>query len=192
MLPSVITTSRVSVYAVDDQGTTGSLVGTGALVGPRTVLVRAPLSTALARGGAQPRLRVGIATSASDLVEILDPTEVQVFRLEEDLLVGLMLSTPALSPSDQMAGLEDARDERSAARAVQAHLAVRTDPDVSALLAADAERRTITLPTDGVGYPGEEAPPDEFNPFCKLLGHGRWCSHLSEESSDPAPVAVDA
>ncbi len=176
MLHAVSTASRVWVCAVDDEGATGPLVGTGALVAPQTIVVRAPLSTALARGGASPRLRVGIASTAGDLVEVLDPADVLVVRSEEGPLVGLTLAAPVRSRADRVPGLEEAEDEQDAARAVRAHLAGRTDPDVSALFAGDAEQATDALSSHDAER-GQETSRAEKNPLCLLLGHGRWCDH---------------
>lgn len=176
MLHRVSTTSRVWVYAVDDQGATGPLVGTGALVAPKTIVVRAPLSTALARSHAVPRLRVGITSTAGDLVEVLDPGDVLVLRSEEGPLVALTLAVPARSPADQVAGLDDAEDEQDAARAMQAHLAGRTDPDVSALFAGEEGQSTDPPSSDDV-EPEMEASRADKNPLCMLFGHRRWCGH---------------
>ncbi len=171
MLCAMSTTSRVWVHAVDDQGATGPPVGTGALVTPQTIVVRAPLSTALARGRARPRLRVGIATTGGDLVEVLDTAGVVVVRSEEGPVVALTLAAPARSRADRVPGLEEAQDEQAAARAVHAHLAGRTDPDVSALLAGEGEQQG----DDAEG--GMEASRADGSPFCLLFGHGRWCGH---------------
>lgn len=94
----------VSVYEVDEDGSTGALLGSGSLIHPALVLVHPDLSHALAAGRDR-RLRAGIASPApgSTVVEVIDVRAIQVAEDPElEPLVALDLVRPATAPVEPM------------------------------------------------------------------------------------------
>ena len=121
--------SRVSIYAVRSNGSTGERKGSGALVDPGVVLVAPPLSRRLAGSSRQHRLRLGIASSSGDDVEVLEVAGTTVARGRDGVLVLLETGTRAQSPCDDVAGLDGAADVEGLVAAGLAHLGDSAAPE---------------------------------------------------------------
>ncbi|WP_433654349.1 hypothetical protein ACQPW1_26935 [Nocardia sp. CA-128927] len=85
----------VVVYAVDDAGATGELLGAATLVEPEFALVDPPLNQALAD---HPRaLRMGVFAAAEAIAEVIDVAQVRVVP-EAPELVLLQLAASSTAP----------------------------------------------------------------------------------------------
>jgi len=117
------TKTLVSVYKVDDDGATGSWLGSGSLIHPPIVLVHPPLSRDLADNCDSISLRVGIASSAPESysVEVIDARLADVWTDgEREALVALELVRPSASPVEPLPTLS--HDVDAAVEVLYGHL----------------------------------------------------------------------
>lgn len=87
----------VVVYAVDDAGATGRLLGAAALIDPTFALVYPPLNEELADG--PEGLRVAVFAAAEGIAEAIDVVQVWVVPDAQDLVL-LQLAAASRAPVD--------------------------------------------------------------------------------------------
>lgn len=184
----------VSIYEVDEEGTTGPWIGQGTLVLPQLVLVHPPLSAQIANGKTVQQSRVGIcaptteaflgARATAKTVEIIDVIgQPRVFWTEEasgQVLVGLDLRTPARSPVDKLPNIDSETPAEQGFKKSALHLQrISSDereinPSVSADLPSLKDHPPIIREKrDGSGPVAGTGDPDNW--WCRMIPMARGC-----------------
>lgn len=164
--------THVSIYSVDETGTTGAQVGSGTLIGPVLVLLHPPLSRRLAGGENSRRLRAGIAPAGTTpaAVDFIDAGEIHVATGDHpEPLVALELLRSTSAPVESLFPAGDSNG--FAADELVQHLASLPGSDRAGGQDRSEPPRSAPAKRDSRRFPEGPFRP----PWCRIWPDGPGC-----------------